>query len=318
MKPNFYHVLISRFSVRLNPEGAFRGRTVEWLFDLSRLQKKLVFFEHVTLASVIASTSKPDLYIILVDEELPIDILKPLQDLIAPYDWIQTRKIPPGFLGKMSELGSILGHLKVPHSYILTTNLDDDDAIGRHYLQNLATQAAYLISRKVTYHWFGSIDMYEWDVIPSEKAEYGFLKPYSGGVLFTLSTGFSVLTANFPAGPTIFTLSHSRCLDFLTRSHRRKNYDKWARFRFRFRLFMTSLKSKKFRAALLLLEGHDFATRLDFKRPGDFEGLIINHGDNLQVDRIDGGKENRITLDPEILESKFGAQARMVVQKLYP
>lgn len=290
---------------------------MDWLFDLSRLEKKLVFFEHVTLASVLASTSKPDLYYVLVDEELPREILGKIKNLISPYDWIQTREISPGALGEMTQLDSLLGHLNLPHRYVLTTNLDDDDALGLEFFKNLTRKTEALIARKVPYHWLGSIDMYEWDVLPSDTVKLGFLKPYAGGVLFTLSTGYSVLTMNFPAGPTIFTLSHSRCLDFLTKSHRRENYDKLGRLKFRLRLFMKSLKSGKIHAALLLMGNHEFATRLDFKIPGEFEGLIINHGDNLQVDRIDGGKEKRVGLDPDLIKSKFGVQASVVVQKLY-
>lgn len=313
---DYFHVLISRFSIRMHPEGAFRGRSKEWLFDVNRLQKKLVFFEHVTLANVLSFARKPNLYLILIDEELPNEIRSRLEELISDFSWIRLKPVPPGALSHMTSLGNLLGDENITAPYIVTSNLDDDDAIGVPFFENLHHEISTFIARGDSFHWFGSIDMFEWDVLPSDTAPYGYIKPYSGGVMFTLSTGYSVLSKNFKAGPTVFTLSHSRCLDFLTKQHRRSNFDRKGRFRFRLRFLLNMATSFEWHAVRLLLSKRELATRLDFQRKGEFEGLIINHGDNLQIERIEHGKERREALTSDGLIKQFNVETSNVVRNL--
>jgi len=313
---DYFHVLISRFSIRMHPDGAFRGRSKEWLFDVNRLKKKLVFFENVTLANVISFTRKPHLYLILIDEELPTEIRTKLQELIDDFDWIQLKPVPPGSLLHLTSLGNLLGELDITAPYIVTSNLDDDDAIGVQYFENLHREISKSIAQGDSFHWFGSIDMLEWDILPSNSAPLGYLKPYSGGVMFILSTGYSVLSKNFETGPTIFTLSHSRCLDFLTRQHRRSNFDRKGRFRFRLRLLLNMATSFNWQAVRSLLSRRELATRLDFQCKEKFKGLIINHGDNLQRERIEHGKEQREVLNPDGLTEQFNIKADRVISKL--
>ena len=312
---DIYHVVVTRFSIRIHPEGALRGKSLEWLFDKDRLLQKLILFEHVSLASLAKGSEQPDLLLVLIDKELPDTIRQNLEGIIEPYSWAQTLELDAGALSKMTDLGSLLGDFAIDSKYILTTNLDDDDAIGTHYIQNLKSLVKQHRNENPNqpFHWFGSIDMQEWDILPSKEAALGFLKPYSGGVLFSLSTGFSVLSKNHPRGPNVFTLSHSRCLDFLTLNHRRTNYDRQGRFKFRVRLALNALKMGRWETVFRILRSDDFATRLDDGRTGQFQGLISNHGDNLQQGRIKSGISTRQPVRNETLQSIFNVHAQKVI-----
>ncbi len=310
-----YHVAITRFSIRMHSNEGFRGRSKEWLFNEVRLSQKLVLFEHVAFSSIAKGSKQPDLFLVLIDKELPETIRQQLENIIEPYHWAQTFEVEPGALANMRDIGSLLGGFAIDSKYILTTNLDDDDAIGTHYIQNLKSLVKQHRNENPNqpFHWFGSIDMQEWDILPSKEAALGFLKPYSGGVLFSLSTGFSVLSKNHPRGPNVFTLSHSRCLDFLTLNHRRTNYDRQGRFKFRVRLALNALKMGRWETVFRILRSYDFATRLDDGRTGQFQGLISNHGDNLQQGRIKSGISTRQPVRNETLQSIFNVHAQKVI-----
>lgn len=312
---DIYHVVVTRFSIRMHPEGALRGKSLEWLFDKDRLLQKLILFEHIALASLAKGSEQPDLLLVLIDKELPETIRQQLENIIEPYHWAQTFELEPGALANMSHIGSLLGGFAIDSKYILTTNLDDDDAIGTHYIQNLKSLVKQHRNENPNqpFHWFGSIDMQEWDILPSNEAALGFLKPYSGGVLFSLSTGFSVLSKNHPYGPNIFLLPHNFCLDFLTLKHRRENYNRRGRFKFRVRLALNALKMGRWETVFRILRSDDFATRLDDGRTGQFQGLISNHGDNLQQGRIKSGISTRKPVSNETLQSIFNVHAQKVI-----
>ena len=318
MNKQVFHVAITRFSIRMHPEGGFRGRSKEWLFDEERLAQKLTLFEHVCFSSISKGSKQPDLLLVLIDRELPKTIRQRLEHVIDPFSWAQTYELDPGALANMRDIGTLLGNFGIKSDFILTTNLDDDDALGADYIQNLKSHVKQhqIQHPNQPFHWFGSIDMQEWDILPSKDAPRGYLKPYSGGVLFTLSTGFSVLTKNDPNGPNVFSLSHSRCLDFLTIKDRRKNYDRKGRFKFRIRLAFQALKMRSWRTTLSIASGQDFATRLDSGRIGEFQGLIINHGDNLQRGRINNGINKRLPANDKLLASTFNVNAKEVVTNI--
>jgi hypothetical protein len=317
MTQEVFHVAITRFSIRMHAEEGFRGRSKDWLFNEDRLVKKLALFEHVCFSSISKGSEQPDLLLVLIDRELPKTIRHRLEHIIEPFSWAQTFELEPGALANMRDIGTLLGNFGIKSDFILTTNLDDDDALGVDYIQNLKTHVKQhqIQHPNQPFHWFGSIDMLEWDILPSKDAPRGFLKPYSGGVLFTLSTGFSVLTKNDPNGPNVFSLSHSRCLDFLTIKHRRKNYDRNGRFKFRVRLAFRALKMGSWSTILAIGSGQDFATRLDERRIGEFQGLIINHGDNLQAGRLQSGAQKRVPLDPQEILVRFNVQAQKALEK---
>ena len=317
-KLDFHHILITRFSVRLSANSAFQGRSEDWLFNIDRLHQKLSLFQHVTLASILAGSALPDSYLILIDPLLPGEILAKLKSIVSPFSWIHLKIINPGDITKMQSISGFGNSIEKHHRYVLTTNLDDDDALGVDYLKNLRTHIAEGIAKNRfgRFHWFGSIDMKEWDILPCSDAPLGYVKPYSGNVLFTLSTGYSVFTKNHNFAPTIFTLSHSRCLDYLTTKHRRVNFDAKGRKRFAFSFCFRAARMGAWVEMFKFLAGQPFATRLDTDLNATFEGLIINHGDNLQGGRIKQGMEVREPLSPELLDRKFGVRTAELIDEI--
>lgn len=313
-----FHVLITRFSIRMSPDKGFRDKSTEWLFDESRLEHKLALFETVTFPSIIFGKRKPDLYLILVDEELPFRIKEKLEAVISKHPWVQTFTVPGQGLVNMRNIQWIKESFKISTPFVLTTNIDDDDALGNGYVENLQLRVNEHINDHANdaFHWFGSMDMYEWDMIFDTDEPLGFVKPFSGGVKFVLSTGFSVLTKNHNHGPSVFFLSHSKCLDYLTKKHRRFNYDRVGRFKFRLRLLQRASQMRVFSTIWKVLLGTELAARLDYNNNGSFEGLIINHGDNLQQIRLGLGKINRTPVDEMDFQNKFNINVHATVSRV--
>ena len=317
---DIYHVVVTRFSIRIHPEGALRGKSREWLFDKDRLLQKLVLFEHVSLASLAKGSEQPDLLLVLIDKELPDTIRQNLEGIIEPYSWAQTLELDAGALSKMTDLGSLLGDFAIDANYILNTNLDDDDALGADYIRNLKTMVKrHRIERpNQPFQWFGTTDIQEWDILLSQAFPLGFTKYWTGSVHHALSPGYSVLSKNHPSGPNIFLLPHNHCFDILNRKQHRKNYNQMGRFKFRVKLAITALKMGSGKTVLDIIRKTQFATRIDKKWPGQFKALMVNHGDNLQSTRIDRGASLREPCKPEIIHLNFNVNALKIISFFNP
>lgn len=308
----FTHILISRFSIRMHENEGFRGRSTSWLFDEDRLELKLRLLEHVALASIAGGTAQPDLYMVLMDKDLPQSIRAKLEFLASQYPWVHLHSVGPGALMGMRDLGGLVGHLNIQSPYILTTNLDDDDALSDGFIGGLQQRAGEFIKQRpnAPFHWFGSTEMYEWDMVSEGSAPMGFSKPFSGNVNHVLSTGYSVLSKNYDFGPTVFTLSHNRCLDFLSATHKRAKTKSINRIRFKINLARKLLSDFKICSAVRFVFSTENASLLNSSEGSNFMGLIVNHGDNLQNVRITLGTERRAMLNEMWLKETFNVAAK--------
>ena len=294
-------ILITRFSVRMFSKLALRGRSKEWLLDEVRLKQKLLLFRNITLPSVTRASRLPNHHLLLIDKELPDSIRLELATLIEPYPFMQI--IPVDYKEQIDfrSIEWLPKTLQITSDFVLTVNLDDDDGLHENYFSGLMKMAQNKSAENDAFHWFGTTNVQEWDLVLEKNAPLGYAKPNSGGVNFVMSTGFAVLTRNVSSGPSIFCVSHSEALDILNRRKRRKNVRKKFVYYRRLSLAKRAFAMGCYAFSIKILLGWIACTDLSEENAPNFQGLLINHGDNLQQQRIEFGQELRTPMTSELL-----------------
>jgi hypothetical protein len=126
-------VVLTRFATRLAPELPPPSRSwVESRFDL---------FERYCLASMRANCQDGYLWLLLVDPELPADLLQRIADYER--EFTQIRVLP---VASFSDRDTIAAHiastLTTADTAVLTTRLDSDDAVSVDFIERLRAAAA--------------------------------------------------------------------------------------------------------------------------------------------------------------------------------
>ena len=215
--------VLTRFELRSNPEdrdGLF-GVDGATLFNPERLRSRLNLIQWITGPSLRAQSHQDFLWAILYDVDLPRDLLAELEAFAATMPQIRL----------VSNEGFFADHLPVPErgmggmgwlrpllpedaTHVLTINVDDDDALGRHALRRLVDQvnadkSAGKLDHGLRFygwaqstHWWASAGAADdsplgwwWDWGPGFRESEMFR---SVGFSVCTSVSFSVHTLGFP------------------------------------------------------------------------------------------------------------------------
>ena len=201
-------VAVTRFSVRLDGSSVLRDRGAEWLFSDFRMQRRLALFSNLTLPSIVHSTVRPDHYIVVVDAALPRVYLEMLSSVLKDYDWIKIHVWNPA--DDFLQLKWILELVNVRSPYVLTTTIDDDDALEIESNERMLDLVSLQLRGRWgsgAWIWFGSKNAWEWDLDLSQS-DHGFIKPFSGGTNYWQGVGTSLLVPSKPNSPTSYAWTH--------------------------------------------------------------------------------------------------------------
>jgi hypothetical protein len=216
----FEHFITTQFSYR-DPARFGPLSRLDTIFESDPLNpKKLAqrfrLFETACLPSVLAQSTQDFSWILIIDRALPPELRERLRDLVAA-----KRRV---FLYEFEDHETTTGprwldrFLEGAPDYVLTTQMDDDDALPRGYCAALhqhiseTADAGPLPPLK----FLGSRKILQWDLACSEQAPLGWRSPWhmGGGVA---SCGFSVLSRVANRNFNSLKLSHSHAdayLDF--------------------------------------------------------------------------------------------------------
>lgn len=198
--PGFAHFVITRFSYR----GPFW--TDDDPLDPARLERRFECFESITLPSLLAQTNLDFEYLVLVDKDLPDSLRRRLLDLLAPLSRWQVIDYSPDLgidtTGWLADLNR-----ETAGSWVLTTNLDDDDALSPTFLDSLRNAARNHVVRDRPLWVFGAADVSEWTAIATPQRPLGSFGPWRRGDPAT--AGYSMLSNRDRCDITVFGLSHS-------------------------------------------------------------------------------------------------------------
>jgi hypothetical protein len=187
------HVLITRFSYR-NPGVPNRAAGADWMRDLDPLDPenldfRFALFELVCLPGVLAQSEQAFDWVLIVDPELPASCRAQLDALLQGRSRTHVHEVRSG--EDLRRLGWLEPYVSGSPDALLTTLLDDDDAIPVDFVRCLQTYIGTRTPRP-SLMTFGAKTSQEWDLYMTERAarKTGALAPGRllplGGLLATL------------------------------------------------------------------------------------------------------------------------------------
>lgn len=126
---DFKHFIITRFNVNIHPEEYELRLNDTWLFE------RFDFFSRFCLPSIVAQDEQNFEWIILFDEQTPEKFMK----MIRVFE--KYKNIKPVYCADFSTVMPRVKHYIAEaaegYDYILTTRLDNDDALSRKFVSTL-------------------------------------------------------------------------------------------------------------------------------------------------------------------------------------
>jgi len=200
--PSLRHLVITRFSYRGCADGSAGPG---WFSKHDPLEpERLAFrrrvFETTCLPSLAGQACQDFDWILVVDPALPSRDFKRLQSLISRRErsFIHVRRRTED----LRNINWLRAYVKDAPDYLVTTNVDDDDALSSSYIGALQKRVhSFDAARRATpFMAFGTRRAVEWDMLASSQAPFGTVAPWHrtiNGRPFVVSCGYS-LCALYP------------------------------------------------------------------------------------------------------------------------
>jgi len=194
----FEHFLLTRFSYRANNASrnvASATRKIdEDPLRPDRLELRCKLFECTCLPSVKAQSDQNFKWIIIVDKDLAPEFRSRLDDLLngRPNFFVHTYD-PEVRTDKLEWLEPYFRRDPDP-AFVLTTNLDDDDALPRNFVSSVREHisTAYTKGELPPAKILGITKIMQWDMIISRRAPLGWRSPWHRAQR-TSSCGYTLL-----------------------------------------------------------------------------------------------------------------------------
>ena len=275
----FRHVVLTRFSYR----GAWVNSSNDPL-EPNRLRRRFEVFETVTVPSLVNQSCQNFDYVVLVDPNLATAHLGRLHRLLESIPRAQVVAFTPDLhvegLSWLADLGE-------PNAdWLLTTNLDDDDALSHGFVASLQQWAQAKV-RDATHpmHLVASPEVVEWTAIPSADHPSGDIGPRSRPL--PASAGLTALASRAAADLSVLAIHHA---DVPRLSDETLAHLPWGR-----REHIERLRRISSHVAIT-------SENFEYLHEGN-SALMVNHLDNVQATRsikpgspLNGGP-NQATLD---------------------
>ena len=199
------HYIITRFSISTGRKD-FNGDLTK-LFDKHRLETRFLIFETFCLPSILGQTSKDFIWIIFVDPSLSKHYLNRLKNLVKGYSMIHVIKYSPNIdLNSVNFIDRQIG--KISTKYVITTRLDDDDALSSGFIKKIQQDCQEFKNRDLLFisypkglHWR-----------PDKKEKYGV---FSDTYYKSIALGLSLVTIKDKYPLTVYGWNHVKIVSLL-------------------------------------------------------------------------------------------------------
>jgi putative rhamnosyltransferase len=212
------HVLITRFSYR--GKDAFTdisGPTFQRIddpLDPERLKTRFMLFEVTCLPSALQQSEQRFIWIVLIDRQLPARELERLRALTQQRDDTYIHIYDPQ--ANLASLDWLEAYLPHDSDCIVTTNLDDDDALPVRFVEAMQERLLTLerIGNRPPIGVIGAREIVEWDLLTSARAPRGWKAPWhqAPGVA---SVGLSLFCKRPEFNFCVLCLRHRRAPAYL-------------------------------------------------------------------------------------------------------
>jgi len=283
----FDHFLLTRFSYRAddaskNVAGPTRKISEDPL-DPDRLELRFKLFESACLPSVKAQTSQAFKWIIIVDKDLQPSFRTRLESLLAGRQNYYLHTYDPHV--RMDRLEWLAPYSEAPPQYVLTTNLDDDDALPDNFVSAVQQHVRSLYDDKELppVKILGIKQIVQWDMITSPDAPLGWRSPWHRGQR-TSSCGYTILVKYPELSFCVLGTKHKHAEQYFVFSETPKN----EYVRERRAAFVAAAAERG-----LSLENRPADTMFHDLTPETGPVLMSNHAKNVQKWRLYEKKRGR-------------------------
>lgn len=204
-----FHGVLTRFSYQNVPGGDGNRSIPPWqltedLLSPRRLDFRLAVFEMTCAASLLGQTQQDFEWILIIDRRLPERYRIKIERLLVGRRRTHLYEYQPG--EDLGNVGWLRRYIVQGCSHLLTTQLDDDDALPRNFIEVLQRrvrrQAASLPIQVAA-----STRSDQWELLSSARAPLGYRCAWHRGDWIT-SAGLSLLSPVSPDCLTVLSLNH--------------------------------------------------------------------------------------------------------------
>ncbi|QQP99047.1 glycosyltransferase [Lysobacter enzymogenes] len=190
-----WHAVITRFSYRHTTSAAgLNGVLVSLLrrdpLEPKRLALRYSLFELTCLPSLLGQTSQDFDWFIVVDRDLPPSWRERLQALVAGRPRTHLYDYDPA--QDLTETGWLQPYAPAHTTRLLTTILDDDDALPADFVEQMQRTVAQREAELAPIATLASRKSRQWELVHSRRAPLGYRCAWHRGD-WVLSTGLSLL-----------------------------------------------------------------------------------------------------------------------------
>jgi hypothetical protein len=204
------HVVITRFNYRDVPNAAGNRGISPWIvtddpLNPRRLEFRLAVFEITCAASLLGQTRQDFDWVLIVDRALPERYCSALSHLLRGRPRTHVHVYNPN-----EDLGSIdwlQRYVAADCAQLLTTQLDDDDALPANYIQELRARIDARTSEDGEVLTAASLLTTQWELVSSARSPLGRRCAWHRGK-WPVSTGLSLLSPARERGLTVLALNH--------------------------------------------------------------------------------------------------------------
>ena len=198
------HIVLTRFSYR----GA-RVNTSDDPLDPDRLQRRMHLFETITAPSLASQSRQDFTWVVIVDPALPDTYRARLHAMADSHEAIRIQVYDR--TTNVDALGWLGGHgLRPDTRWVLTTNLDDDDALTTNYVASVRSEAEGDLDREPPVTLFGASAAREWRFRPQPGLPVGTIGPWQRSL--PVSAGLSLLTDRSALDVSVLAMRHRDAL----------------------------------------------------------------------------------------------------------
>jgi len=205
---NIEHIIITQFSYRGVYANTMRGNDP---LKKSNLEHRFKLFEMTCLPSILQQENQNFKWVLIVDPELKSHFRNKLEKLISGRANSYIHEFNPD--EKQEHTGWLKPFINDKAAYLITTKLDDDDALFTGFTKAVHDHYYGLLENGKTpyFQFLGCNDnVIQWDFFWSEKAPLGYIKPWGRPNSLPSAAGYSLFVKYPEIDFTFFYQGHHK------------------------------------------------------------------------------------------------------------
>ncbi|HMQ05897.1 MAG TPA: glycosyltransferase [Saprospiraceae bacterium] len=286
------HLILTKFSYRF--PGWNKGKSIDPLSP-SVLVHRMHMLKSITYPCLKSQTHQDFSWIIIIDPGLPDDKRKAIENFQLPGAKIYISEYMEASHKKKTSW--LLPFINTDTQYLITSNLDADDAVFRGFTLYIHDYFYSLIKKNKIQplHFLYAGNIIQWDLIQSKDAPFGYIKPWTRKGTISVSTGYTVCCQFPEVDFIVYSLGH-RLPGFLYHEND-EQFETNDSIRTILKNARNVIKQVAENADVHWDGEIEKNIHVDYIRSNHQQALVVNHWQNKQFTRLLESEDERIKCD---------------------